>query len=127
MMIATSGNFVGAPDERALGVAVLGDFIVLRADDGAQVSVSVRKCTIGSCIESETAPLRKLPPDLVPLFGEARGVGDLSFRELALKCGDRVRLRAVVVPSARVIATEYRSAAGVGFETRDAVTLDRVG
>jgi hypothetical protein len=130
ILIATSGNFVQGPDESPLGVAILGDSLLLRTDDGAQVSVGVAvpRCTIASSVQPAKCPLGRLPAALVPLFHPTEG-GSLWFRELALKHGERVRLRAVVAPAQRVVPTEYRSAAGEGFETRGdlgAVELERV-
>lgn len=130
VMIATSGSFVGGAEESALGVVVLGDFLLLCGDDGVLVSVNVRRCKIASPTEAVKQPLRKLPSDLVPLFRQAERGGALWFREIALTGGDRVRLRAVVAPSGRVVPTAYRSATAAALETRDdlgAVILDRVG
>ena len=129
LLIATSGNFVDAPEETLLGVAVLGDSLLLSAERAAQVSVRARACTITFPAATARRRLARLPPDLGPLFRQPEGRGQLWFREVILAHGDRVRLRAVVVPCARVVATEYRSAAAGGFEARDdlgAVVLDRV-
>ncbi len=129
-VIASSGFFAGAPDETALGVVVLGDCLVLRADDGAELSVGLRRSTIGSATLPARRELRKLPPELVPLFSPVSGTGGLWVRELALSHGDRVRVRAIVAPSRAAVATEYRSAPRMAFEARDdlaPITLHRIG
>jgi hypothetical protein len=131
IVIATSGNFVDAPEERTLGVATLGGSLLLCARDepAAKITVRARACAITSAGSRARRPLRRVPPELAELFGQPDGGGELWFREVSLAHGDRVRLRAVVVPSPRVVPTEYRSAATTGFETRDdlgAVLLDRL-
>jgi hypothetical protein len=129
VVIASRGDFVERKFESALGVAVLGDSLLLVSEDALHVSVSLRRCTIRSPIEPRIEPLRELPRELVPLFRQPDGSGRLWFRELALTRGGRVRLCAVVAPSRRVVRTEYRSASAAGFEARDdlaEVTLDWV-
>ncbi len=131
IVIATSGNFVDAPEERVLGVATLGGSLLLTAlhEQAMHVTVRARACTITSPGSRARRPLRRVPPELAELFAQPDGGGELWFREVTLAHGDRVRLRAVVVPSPRVVPTQYRSAAAAGFETRDdlgAVLLDRL-
>jgi hypothetical protein len=135
IVIATAGQFSpndyeAGPRWRSLGAAVVGDSILLRTDDGSQLTANARHAEVhyerptdeGRCSASallELGSLFERPSEGVRLW----------FRERRLCNGDRVRLRATVEPAPGIVSTEYRSHAAPAFATRGdlaAIKLDLI-
>jgi hypothetical protein len=84
------------PLEREVGRVVLGDTLILRADDGAEIAIVARRAQyrfVGN--DTGGATLDRIPPEIAAVLGGARG-GELAWREHVLRHGERVRVRAVV-------------------------------
>jgi hypothetical protein len=100
----------GAPfevAEVALGGLVLsGELLVVADVDGDELSLIARRARFELARPPGSAvPLGEVPPELAPLLRNATGCGTMAYRELALRTGDKLRLRAIVEAS-RTLATE---------------------
>lgn len=91
--------------ESPIGELVLGDVVVFRGlAEPLEVAIVVRRATMRLVgVRSGATPLDRLarvPPEAIPLLARANGRGTPCFREHAVRCGTRVRLRATVDYSA---------------------------
>lgn len=118
----------GSADEVAdtyveLGSIMWGDTLVLRDDDGTEVTVAARRAFIGFATPHHGGtPLARVPPALAPMMSRASGRGVLCFRENPIRQGDRYRLTAAVEAVPAVVSSGYRSGAGLRFIARDDVS-----
>jgi hypothetical protein len=104
----------------SLGALVLGDVATLRDEAGDEIKIMVRRATIQPVSSRDGGtPIVRIPAEIVPLLGRATGRGVLCYRELALSDGDKVRLRAVIEPTRRVVADGDRSGTRVTYLARD--------
>lgn len=103
-----------------LGTIMWGDTLVLRDDDGTEVTVVARRAFVGFATPHHGGtPLGKVPPELAPMMSRASGRGVLCFRESPIRQGDRYRLTATVEAVPAVVSSGYRSGAGLRFIARD--------
>jgi len=103
-----------------LGTIMWGDTLVLRDDDGTEVTVVARRAFVGFATPQHGGtPLAKVPPELAPMMSRASGRGVLCFRESPIRQGDRYRLTATVEAVPAVVSNGYRSGAGLRFIARD--------
>lgn len=118
-------NGVAGGDEVAdawvdLGAIMWGDTLVLRDDDGTEVTVVARRAQVGFATpQLSGTPLSKVPAALAPMMKKASGRGVLCFRENTIRQGDRYRLTATVEAVPSVVTSGYRSGAGLRFIARD--------
>lgn len=120
---------MGATEEVAdhythVASAVFGDTLVLRDADGSEVTVVARRARVGFAVPQQGGtPLARVPPELVPLVQRASGRGVLCFRESMVRQGDRYRLTATIEAVPSVVASGYRSDAGLRFVARDDISV----
>lgn len=118
----------GSADEVAdayveLGSVMWGDTLLLRDDDGTEVTVVARRAFVGFATPHHGGtPLARVPPELAPMMSRASGRGVLCFRENPIRQGDRYRLTAAVEAVPAVVSSGYRSGAGLRFIARDDVS-----
>ncbi|MBS2014382.1 MAG: hypothetical protein JST00_15955 [Deltaproteobacteria bacterium] len=123
------GGGVGSPEEigdtyEELGVVMWGDTLVLRDDDGAEVTVLARRARIGLATpQLSGTPLGRVPPELAPIMKKASGMGVLCFRENPIRQGDRYRLTATVEAVSAVVTSGYRSGTGLRYVARDDLSI----
>jgi 2-phospho-L-lactate guanylyltransferase (CobY/MobA/RfbA family) len=104
----------------SLGAVVLGDVATLRDEDGAEITLMVRRARIQPApSRGGGTPITRMPPEVVPLLQRAKGRGVVCYRELTLSTGDKLRLRAVIEPTRSVVADGYRSGTRISYVVRD--------
>ena len=103
-----------------LGILNLGDVATLRDEDGDEITIVVGRVRIDPQLPQRGGtPLTSVPAEVVPFLEQARGRGIICYRELALRDGDHVRLKAVVEPTRSVASSGYRSGTTVSYVARD--------
>ena len=110
-----------APAERysLLGTTVLGDVVTLVDEAGAELSIIAHRAHFPSSTpRAPAATLERLPPELAPLLKRATGRGVICYRELPLRQGDEVLVRAFIEATTAVIASGYRDAPTVRYVAR---------
>lgn len=107
-----------------LGTFVCGDVLTLRDEDDDEITIVARRARIDPQLSfRKGTPLTRVPPELAPLLSRATGRGVICYRELLLREGDKLRLKAVIEPSQSVVSNGYRSATRSSFVARDDLAL----
>lgn len=123
---AGDGPMVSEMD-RSLGILVVGDVVTLRDDDGDEINVVARRARVDPLLPRRGGtPLTRVPPEVVPMLQRASGRGVVCYRELLLRQGKAVRLKAIVEP-ARTIG--HGSGSRITYVARDdleCVTLEEL-
>ncbi len=88
------------PLEREVGRVVLGDTLSLHALGGELRIVARRSSFVFVGNDTGGAPLERAPPEIAFALAGATGAGALAWREHVLRNDARVRVRAIVEPSA---------------------------
>jgi hypothetical protein len=105
---------------QSLGVVVLGDVVTLRDEDGDEINLVVGRTRVDPSLPRRGGtPLSRAPAEVVPLLQRATGRGVVCYRELLLREGESVRLKAIVEPTQSVVTSGYRAGTRVSYVARD--------
>jgi hypothetical protein len=107
--------------ETALGAVLLGGELLVLADaDGDELILVARRARF-ELGRTPVLPLPRgdLPPELVPLLRSATGRGTMGYREVLLRTGDKLRLRAIVEASQTVAMEGEQPGTRLRYVARD--------
>lgn len=122
-LVASGADLSPFEQDRVLGSVVLGDTLIVRTDEAIDVTLCPRTARIVFARHNpqraeSSGPVSTAPAGLEALLDKASG-GTLVYRDIGLRQGTRVRLRAFVEPTSYVSPTPYRSAAKRSFAVRE--------
>ena len=110
-----------------VGAVILGDVLSLADETGAELSVVAHRTQfVSSTPRHHVTSLERVPPELVPLMKRATGRGVICYRELPLRHGDDVLVRAFIEARTVVAASGYRDTATVRYIARDDLGVVRL-
>jgi hypothetical protein len=124
------GGEEGSDMDQSLGVLIVGDVVTLRDEDGDEIAIVARRARVEPSLPRRGGtPLTRVPPEVVPILQRASGRGVVCYRELLLREGEAVRLKAIVEPTQNIVTAGHRAGWRVTYVARDdleAVVLEEL-